>query len=252
VSRRVAVVTGGAKGIGGAISAGLAASGMTVVALGRDEAALQRFNSGSRSGAVAVSGRQCDITDERAVQAVFAEIGHVDVLVNNAGVASSSPVHKITLDDWERHLRVNATGAFLCSREVLPGMLAARWGRIVMIASTASHAGAPYVAAYTASKHAVLGLARSLAAEIAGTGVTANTVCPTFARTDMTDRTLRNIVDRTGHTAEWAATTLAAMSPLGRLLEPEEVAAAVAYLVSEAAAAVNGQSLVLDGGGLQL
>jgi NAD(P)-dependent dehydrogenase (short-subunit alcohol dehydrogenase family) len=121
-----------------------------------------------------------------------------------------------------------------------------------MIASTASHAGAPYVAAYTASKHAVLGLTRAIAAEVAGTGVTANAVCPTFTRTDMTERTLWNIMEKTGRTAEAAAATLTAQSPLGRLLEPEEVAAAVAYLVSDSARAVNGQSLVLDGGGVQL
>jgi NAD(P)-dependent dehydrogenase (short-subunit alcohol dehydrogenase family) len=126
------------------------------------------------------------------------------------------------------------------------------WGRVVSIASTAAKNGQAYTAAYAASKHAMLGLSRAIAAEVAGSGVTSNAVCPTFVRTAMTDRSAERIVERTGRDAEQARAALAAASPLGRLLEPEEVAAAVGYLVSEQAGCVNGQSLVLDGGGLQV
>src|SRR5262249_19520078 len=161
------------------------------------------------------------------------------------------PLARTTLEMWHRHLDVNATGAFLCTRAVVPGMLERDRGRIVTVASTIGLVGAQYVAAYAASKHAVIGLMRSVAAEVAGTGVTANAVCPTYVRTPMTDRTVARIVERTGRSSEESESALAALSPLGRLLEPSAVAATVVYLASDEAAAVNGQALVLDGGGIQ-
>ena len=226
---RVVVVTGGTKGIGKTVAARLEAAGDRVEAVGRDE---------------------CDVTDEAAVTAFFERIGRVDVLVNNAGVAWSTPLAKTTLDDWRAHLEVNATGAFLCTRAVLAGMIERDEGRIVTVASTAGLAGARYTAAYAASKHAAVGLMRATAAEVAGTGVTANAVCPSWVRTDMTRRTVENIVERTGRTPDETEAALVSMSPLGRLLEPEEVAAAVEFLVSPEAAAINGQTIVLDGGGI--
>jgi NAD(P)-dependent dehydrogenase (short-subunit alcohol dehydrogenase family) len=227
--RRV-LVTGGTRGIGAAIADRFADGGDDVVAVGRAD---------------------CDVGDEAAVAALFERVGPVDVLVNNAGVSSSAPLARTTLGEWDAQMAVNATGAFLCTRAALPAMVERGSGRIVTVASTAGVTGARYTAAYTASKHAAVGLTRAVAAELAGTGVTANAVCPTFVRTDMTTDSLRRITETTGRSAEEAEAALAAASPLGRLLEPDEVAFAVAFLAAPEAAAINGQTLILDGGGIQ-
>ncbi|HTU97790.1 MAG TPA: SDR family oxidoreductase [Solirubrobacteraceae bacterium] len=240
---RTVVVTGGAKGIGKATVQRFTALGDRVVALGRDAEALAALT--------AHRTYVCDVTDEAAVERVFGEIGAVDVLVNNAGMGESAPLHRTTLESWQRHLEVNATGAFLCMRAVVPGMRERGAGAVVTVASTAGRAGVPYTTAYTASKHAVVGLTRAVAAEVAGTGVRINAVCPTFVRTEMTDRSIAQIVQSTGRSAEQAEAALAAAAPLGRLLEPDEVADAIVHLASPAAAAVNGQAWVLDGGGIQ-
>ncbi len=237
-------MTGGGKGIGRAVALRLAADGYTVVVLGRDEDALRATAGAAPTGAIEVV--RCDVADERSVTDVFASLGQVDVLVNNAGIASSAPTGRTTLADWESTMRVNATGVFLCTRAVVDPMRARGWGRIVTVASIASHHGAPYIGAYAASKHAALGFTRSVAAELRRTGVTANCVCPGYVRSDMTDRTLSHIVSRTGR--DPGETERGLNVALGRLIEPDEVAAAVAYLVSDAAAAVNGQSIVIDGG----
>ncbi|MEV6447204.1 SDR family oxidoreductase [Amycolatopsis sp. NPDC051716] len=227
---RLVVVTGGTRGIGAAIAARFRTFGDTVLAPGRAD---------------------CDVTDEEAVTAYFASAGPVDVLVNNAGISSSAPVPRTSLDDWRRQFEVNATGAFLCTRAVLDGMRARDSGRVVTVASTASHVGYRYTAGYTASKHAAVGFMRAVAAELAGTGVTANAVCPAFVRTDMTATSVERIVSRSGRSTSEAEAALAAASPLGRLLEPAEVAFAVSFLAAPEAAAINGQTLVLDGGGIQ-
>jgi NAD(P)-dependent dehydrogenase (short-subunit alcohol dehydrogenase family) len=242
-SPRVVVVTGGGKGLGEAVVARFAAAGERVVAVGRDRRALE---AGEASAA-----EVCDVTDEDQVTALFQRLGPVDVLVNNAGVAGSAPLERTTLDDWSTQLDVNATGAFLCTRAVVGGMITRGNGRIVTVASTAARIGSPYTAAYTASKHAAVGLMRAVAAEVAGTGVTANAVCPTYARTEMTRRSIARIVDATSRSEEEAEAALIASSPLGRLLEPDEVAFAVAFLAAPEAGAINGQTLVLDGGGIQ-
>jgi NAD(P)-dependent dehydrogenase (short-subunit alcohol dehydrogenase family) len=240
---RTVVITGAAGGIGTALVERFAAAGDRVVALGRNADSLARL--GQAEAVV------CDVTDEESVRAAFSGLGAVDLLVNNAGVGESAPLHKTTLESWTHHLEVNATGPFLCMRAVVPGMRERGDGVIVTVASTAGRVGAPYTAAYAASKHAVIGLTRAVAAELAGTGVRVNAVCPTFVRTEMTERSIANIVRRTGRTVEQAELALAESSPLGRLLEPDEVADAVVYLASPAAAAVNGQTLILDGGGIQ-
>ncbi|MBD0282468.1 MAG: SDR family oxidoreductase [Thermoleophilaceae bacterium] len=229
MSRRV-LVTGGTRGIGAAVATRFEAAGDDVVAVGRAE---------------------CDVTDEAAVTALFDGVGPVDVLVNSAGVASSAPLKRTMLAEWRAQLDVNATGAFLCTRAVLAGMLERDQGRIVTVASTAGVAGAKYTSAYTASKHAAVGLMRAVAAETAGTGVTANAVCPTFVRTDMTRESLRRIARTTGRSEAEGQAALTGASPLGRLLEPEEVAFAVHFLAAPEAGAINGQTLILDGGGIQ-
>jgi NAD(P)-dependent dehydrogenase (short-subunit alcohol dehydrogenase family) len=227
---RTVVVTGGTKGIGKAIVERFEAEGDRVIGVGR---------------------ATCDVTDEAQVEALFAEAAPVDVLVNNAGLAEGAPLVRTSLDAWRRHLEVNATGAFLCTRAVLGGMVERGDGRIVTVASTAGLRGARYTAAYTAAKHAVVGLMRAVAAEAAGTGVTANAVCPGWVRTDMMRRAVERIAATTDRDEQQAEAALVAQMPLGRALEPEEVANAVAFLASAEAAAINGQTIVLDGGGIQ-
>jgi NAD(P)-dependent dehydrogenase (short-subunit alcohol dehydrogenase family) len=242
---RTVVVTGGAKGVGLACVRRFAALGDDVIALVRNPDGLPLLADEPARAEV------CDITDEDAVVAAFVAIGDVDVLVNNAGNAISAPLHRTTLADWNAQLAVNSTGPFLCTRAVVPQMRTHGGGSIVFVASVAGRVGVPYTSAYTASKHAAIGLMRAVAAELAGTGVRANAVCPTFIRTELTDRAVARIVDLTGRSTEDAERELAAMSPLGRLLEPDEVADAVVYLASDAAASINGQAIVVDGGGIQ-
>jgi NAD(P)-dependent dehydrogenase (short-subunit alcohol dehydrogenase family) len=239
---RVVVVTGGAKGIGLAIVERFAALGDEVVALGRDQNALAQL-----SVRVAV----CDVSDEYQVADTFAEIGRVDVLVNNAGVAESAPVHRTSTESWQRHLDVNATGAFLCLRAVVEGMRSRGSGVVVNVASTAGRVGTPYTIAYTASKHALVGLTRAAAAELGASGVRVNAVCPGFVRTALTAQAVARIVQTTGRSASEAEAALVRSGGLGRLLEPEEVAETVVWLASDGAAAVNGQAIVVDGGGIQ-
>ena len=250
---RTVVVTGGAKGIGRAYALGLAAEGARVVVADIADATSTVKEAETRGGQAL--GVECDVSREADTQRLatetLARFGRIDVLVNNAGVALSASLWRTTLAEWREHLDVNATGAFLCTRAVVGGMIERGDGRIVTVASVAGLAGSRYTAAYAASKHAAIGLMRATAAEVAGTGVTTNAVCPAWVRTDMTRRTVENIVAKTGRTAEEAEAELLDMTPLGRMLEPEEVAAAVVFLASPEAAAINGQALVLDGGGLQ-
>lgn len=239
---RTALITGGAKGIGLACATAFGNAGFNVTVLGRDLVALK---------ACGFEYEVCDVTSESEVSATLERIGQVDILINNAGIATTAPVHRTTLADWNSAFAVNATGAFLCTRGVLVGMRQRNWGRIVTVASTASHSGASYIAAYAASKHAVMGLMRVVASEVEGSGVTANSVCPTFVRTEMTEKSVLKIVQLTGCTPLEAEKTLANQSALGRLLEPQEVAQAVIYLCSDSASAINGQSIIMDGGTTQ-
>ncbi|MDP9227099.1 MAG: SDR family oxidoreductase, partial [Actinomycetota bacterium] len=227
---RVVVVTGGGKGIGKAVVARFAQMGDSVIALGRDERTLQEVAHQHVGLGRSVDYRVCDVTIEEAVESVFVRLGPVDVLVNNAGTSSSAPIHQTTLDQWQEQMAVNATGAFLCTRAVVSQMREGNRGRIVFVASTAGVSGYRYTSGYVASKHAEVGLMRAVATELAGTGVTANAVCPSYVRTEMTERSVGRISARTGRSESEALGALTASSPLGRLLESDEVAASVVFL----------------------
>jgi NAD(P)-dependent dehydrogenase (short-subunit alcohol dehydrogenase family) len=248
---RAVVVTGGGKGIGKAVVERFAEMGDWVMALGRDEQSLKEVADVHTGSGRRVGYEICDVTSEESVREVFKGLGAVDVLVNNAGASTSAPLHKTTLDQWQQQIAVNATGAFLCTRAVVAQMKDRNNGRIVFVASTAGLSGSRYTSSYVASKHAEVGLMRAVAAELAGTGVTANAVCPTYVRTEMTERSVARIAETTGRTEAEALEALSASSPLGRLLEPREVAATVAFLASDDAGAINGQTVIMDGGGIQ-
>jgi NAD(P)-dependent dehydrogenase (short-subunit alcohol dehydrogenase family) len=248
MSRQV-VVTGASRGIGRETAARFAQLGDDVLAVARSAGPLAELAAAHPER---VRTAVCDLTDEAAVVALLGSLARVDVLVNNAGIGESATLTATTLEAWQRQFAVNATAAFLCTREVLGGMRERDDGRVVTVASTSGVRGTPYTAAYTASKHAAVGLMRATAAELAGTRVTANAVCPTFVDTPMTRESVDRIVQRTGRDRGRSLEALTGMSPLGRLLAPSEVADAILWLASSQAAAINGQTLILDGGGIQI
>jgi NAD(P)-dependent dehydrogenase (short-subunit alcohol dehydrogenase family) len=252
---RVALVTGGGRGIGRAVALALAREGAHVGVTARTAGQIEAVAAEVRhlgGRAIAWPG---DVTDraqvDAAVRAIAEALGPIQVLVNNAGMAVSAKL--VDTDDalWERHLRVNLTGAFYMSRAVLPGMLAARSGRIINIASIAARQGFPYVAAYAASKHGLLGLTRALAMEVVASGITVNAICPGYVATDLTWASARRIEARTGRSYEDALQALADFSPLRRLVEPEEVAALAVLLASDDARGITAQAWNVDGGAVQ-
>ena len=243
-------MTGAARGIGAEIARTLAAEGAVLTLLGRDRAALLRVADslpGSGQGVVTA-----DVADPEAVPAAFAqaraERGPVAILVNNAGAAESAPFLKTSVAMWQRMLSVNLTGSFLCAQAALPGMLEAGWGRIVNIASTAGQKGYAYVSAYTAAKHGVIGLTRSLALEVARKGVTVNAVCPGYTDTDILRDSVSNVVGKTGRSEADALAEFTSVNPQRRIVQPAEVADAVRWLCGEGAASVTGQSISVSGG----
>jgi len=252
---RAAVVTGAGRGVGAAIARELAAAGASVLLAARTAREVEGVAADLRAAGGRAAAAVCDVADPDAVaglgRTALDAFGRVDILVNNAGTAFAAPIVRTTIEDWNRLLAVNATSAFLCTRMFLPGMFERGWGRIVNIASTAGLAGDRYISAYAASKHALVGLTRAAAAEAAARGVTVNAVCPGYLATDMTEASVARIMAATGLSREAATTRLRERNPQRRLIEPQEVAAAVLYLCTEGARGVNGETLVLDGGELR-
>ncbi len=245
-SGKLALVTGGGRGIGLAIALQLAHDGARVIVTGRTRDDLDR-TAQSIGGHALV----CDLSDRAATDAMIAQaqaLGRVDILVNNAGIAESAPLAKTDDAMWDRIMELNASAPFRLTRAFVPAMVEAGWGRVITIASNAGLTGYGYTAAYCAAKHAAVGMTRALAVDLGRSGVTVNAVCPGWVATRMADEAIARIQSRTGRDAATSRAALESMSPQRRLIEPEEVAASVAMLCTEAARGIHGQTLVIDGG----
>jgi NAD(P)-dependent dehydrogenase (short-subunit alcohol dehydrogenase family) len=248
---RHAVVTGASRGIGAAIAAALSADGARVSLLGRDEARLSQM-SDQLGGPGHALPFQVDVADVDSVHNAFAaargHFGPVHILINNAGMAGSAKFTETDPPTWNKILAVNLTGTYLCAREAVPDMLTLGFGRIVNIASIAGLRGAAYISAYSTSKHAVIGLTRSLALEYATKGITVNAVCPGYTDTDIVREAIANIRAKTGRSEKEALDALVATNPQRRLISPKEVADSTLWLCKPGTESVTGQSIVIAGG----
>jgi NAD(P)-dependent dehydrogenase (short-subunit alcohol dehydrogenase family) len=255
--QRHAVVTGASRGIGAAIARGLAHAGAHLTLIGRSRDSLENIAAELRA-LTRVHTEAVDITDNAAVhtamQAAEQALGPIHILVNNAGQASSQPFDKTDLAMWQSMITTNLTGTYSCTHAALPSMLKAASsgtpGRIIHVASTAGLQGYAYVSAYTAAKHGVIGLTRSLALELARKNITVNAICPGYTETDIVQSAIENIVAKTGKTPTQAREALADRNPQKQLVQPEEIAQAVLWLCGPGSAAINGQAIAIDGGEL--
>lgn len=248
---KTALITGGGRGIGRAIALEFASHGARIAVAARTAEQVEQVASEIGNDAIALV---CDVSDSESVTRMFSamreRLGDADILVNNAGIAESATAVNTTDELWNRHLSINLSGTFYCTRAALPAMLKKGWGRVINIASIAGKTGAPYVVAYTASKHGVIGLTRTIALEVATKGVTVNAICPGYVDTDMVSRGIEQITQKTGRTSEEALDSLKKMSPQNRLVTPEEVAAVALLLASDEGRGINGQGINVDGGGV--
>ncbi len=254
LANKLAFITGGGRGIGRAIAIAFAREGasVTVAARTREQIESVAKEIADEFG-TEVLAVECDVANSESVAQALERANEKfgrgpDILVNNAGIVETASFMKTDEAMWQRHLAVNLTGTFHCTRAALPVMLERGWGRIINIASIAGKTGAPYISAYAASKHGVLGLTRSLALEVAASGITVNAICPGYVDTDMTSRGIENIVQKTGTSAQDALAAIKKRSPQNRLVTAEEVAALALLLASEEGRGINGQAINVDGG----
>ena len=248
-----ALITGAGTGIGAAISQVLARQGIAVSLLGRRPEPLEAVRETlANSGYDKVATYPCDVTDraqvDNAVARARSRSGPITIVVNCAGAATTAPFRKLSAEQWQQSFDVNVHGVFNVTQSALPDMLAAAWGRVINVASTASLKGYSYVSAYCAAKHAVLGLTRALALEVAKQGITVNAVCPGYTDTDIVRHAVADIVAKTGRSEADARRHFSDSNPRGELVQPEQVAAMVSWLASEQAANINGQAIAIDGG----
>lgn len=251
---RIALITGGGRGIGRAIALAFAREGALVAVAARTlEQVEQVAHDITNQFQVNALPVVCDVSDVASVGSMFASVRErfgrgPDIMVNNAGIAKSAPIARTDDEFWNRHLAINLSGSFYCTRASLPEMIERGWGRIINMASIAGKAGAPYIAAYSASKHGLIGLTRSSAAEVAAKGITVNAICPGYVDTDMVTRGVENITKKTGRSADEAMASILKMSPQNRLITSAEVAALAVLLASEDGRGINGQAISVDGG----
>jgi 3-hydroxybutyrate dehydrogenase len=244
---KTALVTGGGRGIGAAIARALSAAGARVVVTGRSQGPIDEV--AAETGGLALRADLADRADtDRFCAELGSRVGRIDVLCNNAGIAESAPLHEVDDAMWDRIMEINATAPFRLTRALVPAMIEAGWGRVVNIASNAGVSGYGYTSAYCASKHAVVGMTRALAIDLARTGVTINAVCPGWVDTDMAREATDRIAARTGRSEAEARAALEKMTPQRRMIQPAEVAHVVTMLCDDNARGVHGQAIVVDGG----
>jgi 3-hydroxybutyrate dehydrogenase len=251
---KIALITGGGRGIGRAIGLRFATEGVHVILAARSiDQVKEAANDIAGKSSVRVLPLVADVTEVASVEWLFKAVTEYfgrgpDIMVNNAGIAESAPITKTDDALWQKHLAVNLSGTFYCMRAALPEMIERGWGRIINIASIAGKTGGPYIAAYSASKHGVLGLTRSAALEVAAKGITVNAICPGYVDTEMTTRGIENITKKTRLSADEAMESIKKMSPQNRIVEPAEVAAVALLLASDEGRGINGQAINVDGG----